>query len=629
MNFMPIDKLGPHTTGSKVHFGILLPGLSASDGFQVQLRIIHERDQFIQTEPAHRTPLTHSIDPVYGDYWQTTLDLAGSGSGAHWGQKGKYIYRYVVTGPDGREIDWLIDPFAREFGVGRHAAFTYGYEAHNWSEAESEWTTPRHHDLVLYEMNIMEFAGSLERAADRLDYLQDLGINCITLMPVTNITEAVDWGYTPIGYFGVDERFGKRCDFQQFVQAAHQRGIAVLVDAIYGHTSSLFAYEYLYSRLDNLPNPIMGSFAADMFAPSVDWTKPFAQDFFYTVNRHWLETYHVDGFRYDCVPNYWELGPDFRGYADIVYNTFQWVKSQISAGNPKYIRFKDASNPVRLIQCAEQLEAVKDVLEQTFSTCTWQNQTISAAEKVAGFQNGTLEKLGFAFGAENWPTEITVNGDRLFKAPLQYIENHDHDRFICNFGKLNPDYAGNPLFEQGDRNKWYKLQPYLIGMLMAKGIPLLWQGQELCQNKKIASGGVSRTGFLRIVNWEYFYDDAGRSIITLVRDLLKIRSALTHARDGEYYFFNHHDRYLSKGILLFARYYPDTSSYTLVALNFTDQTKEVPFWFPVGGNYREELHHRSQMRGSTGPSPDLTDVPAYEEYWIEVPSNYGRLWTHV
>jgi 1,4-alpha-glucan branching enzyme len=623
MNFMPIHKLGPHDQGTKIHFGVLFPGIDPASGFLLQLRVIHENDQFIQTEPATRQDMTHSVDAAYGDYWETSIDLTQPGSGKHWGEPGRYIYRYLLRRPDGSEIDWIIDPFAREFGVGRHAAFTYGYTKHQWNAPEAQWRTPHQRDLVLYEMNIMEFAGSLEQASDRLDYLQDLGITGLSLMPVTNISDAIDWGYTPIGFFGVDERFGKRSDFQKFVEAAHRRGIAVLVDAIYGHTSSLFAYEYLYSRLAAVPNPMMGPFSQDMFGASVDWTRSFAEDFFYTVNRHWLEVYHVDGFRYDCVPNYWEPGPHFRGFASISYHTHQWVKDQVATANPSYLRFGDGEGALRLIQCAEQLEAVREVLEQTYSTCTWQNDTISAAEGVANGDRWSLSRLGLSLGATGLPTRTTINGDDLFKAPLQYIENHDQSRFICHYGVTNPDSSGNPLFAQGDRTFWYKIQPFLIGLSMAKGIPLFWQGQELCENAVIAAGGTSRTGFLRIVHWEYFYDCAGRSLLTLLRRLLKIRAALPHVREGEHYFFNNHELYQQHGLLLFARYHPGTPDYSLVALNFSDCTRWVPFWFPVAGDYREELHGQADSR------LNLVGVGENESTWVEIPSNYGRVWTHV
>lgn len=621
MNTLPLDVLGPHVNGTLAHFAVLLPGIRAQDGYTVALRIIHSQDQFIQSQPAEHVEMQQRLLAPYGELWEVTVDLAGAGSGLHWGEPGDYVYRYWLRRPDGVEIDWVVDPFARQFGPGRQGAISYGYQEHRWGAGEATWQTPKHQDLILYELNIMEFAGSLRQASERLGYLQDLGINALSLMPVTNVSEVIDWGYTPMGYFGVDDRFGDRSDFQSFVEAAHQNGIAVVVDAIYGHTSSLFPYEYLYSRLPGISNPFMGPFAKDMFAPSVNWNTQLVEDFFFSVNRHWLEVFHIDGFRYDCVPNYWELGPNFRGYASIAYHTYQWVKQRVAAADPLYARFADGPEPLRLIQCAEQLEAVKDVLEQTYSTATWQNETLQAAKRNARGEAGALEQLGNALGAAGLPSEGTINGDRLFKSPLQYIENHDHDRFICNFGTQNPDELGNPLFERGMRSNAYRLQPYLIGLLMAKGIPLLWQGQELCEAHKVASSGASRISFLRLMNWEYFYDEQGRMILRLVRKLTRIRQRLQHVRDGEHWFFNDM-RYTHQGLLLFARYVPNSSAYSLVALNFSDTDRQIPFWFPVAGDYREELH------GDEDTNLNLSGIQAYGETWLRIPSNYGRIYSH-
>jgi glycosidase len=64
------------------------------------------------------------------------------------------------------------------------------------------------------------FGGDLARTADLLAHLQDLGVNAIEVMPLSNVGAPVDWGHLPIGYFGVDERFGKRSDFQALVDTA-------------------------------------------------------------------------------------------------------------------------------------------------------------------------------------------------------------------------------------------------------------------------------------------------------------------------------------------------------------------------------------------------------------------------
>jgi maltooligosyltrehalose trehalohydrolase len=92
-----------------------------------------------------------------------------------------------------------------------------------------------------------------------------MGINCIEIMPICNVDRSVNWGYEPIGPFGLDERFGKRKNFQGFIQDAHEHGIAVVLDMVYGHTGSQFAYEYVYNNLKYDENPFMGTFAKDMF----------------------------------------------------------------------------------------------------------------------------------------------------------------------------------------------------------------------------------------------------------------------------------------------------------------------------------------------------------------------------
>jgi hypothetical protein len=87
-------------------------------------------------------------------------------------------------------------------------------------------------------------------------------------------------------------------------------------------------------------------------------------------------------------------------------------------------------------------------------------------------------------------------------------------------------------------------------------------------------------------------------------------------RQGSYFFFNHWGRYLSRGVLLFARY--SGSRYTLVAVNTSDTDQTVPFWFPIGGDYIEELH---------GGDRGLKAVVSLQETPLSIPSHYGRIWT--
>lgn len=620
MNLLPLNKLGARekeTEPGVVDFGVFFPWVSAADGNRVFVKVIHEKDQFLQDIQPLQFELAHDSDPNYGDYWSTQVDIrqhAKPHPNSAWGTDGRYVYRYVVSNPNVPElIDWVIDPYAREFGIGKLSAITLGYkrnEAYTWSANETAWKTPALDDLIIYELMITEFGGDIDRTIGLLDYLKDLGVNCIQLMPVSNVSNTIDWGYLPIGYFGVDERFGKRDDMQRLIDAAHQRGLAVVVDSVYGHTSWNFPYFHLYDKLKYHENPFMGPFGQNLYGASTDFNRTLTRDFFFTVNHHWIDCYHVDGFRYDCVPDYWD-GPVGNGYAGLVYETHQHVKSRANELSHIQRFFSDTS--MRLIQCAEQLEQPREVLQQTYSNLTWQNETLAAAE--GAVQDASrLTDLGLRLGLMGYPREVTTNGDTLTKSALQYIENHDHARFLCSFRQVYPEPDHNPLLAEGDRAMWHKVRPYLIGLMTAKGVPLLWQGEEFGENYYLPDTGLGRVAMFRPVRWDYFYDDAGKKLSSLVRKLVKVRKQ-DQFRRGEYFFYNDPERYQSKNVLLASR--SQDSQFSLIALNFSDQDQQVAFTFPLGGDYVEELDGIEALHG----------IGTGEERGLTIPANYGRIWT--
>ena len=617
MQSLQLNSLGARETGpTTISFGVLLPWVTPENGQGVSARVIHEHDQFLARYPAVEVALAHSADG-YGDRWSGSVDVAGTPPrtpGSAWGSPGRYVYRYVVTDPNQGEVDWVIDPFAREFGTGKQSAVTLGYTPYAWSAGETAWRTPEQADLVMCELNVAEFNVDLEGAAARLPYLADLGVNCISLMPLTNVAAQVDWGYLPIGYFGVDERFGRRSDLQAFIDAAHAHGIAVIVDAVYGHASrALFPYQYLYDALAYRENPFMGPFAADMFnnqGASVDYRHQLVQDFYFTVNRFWLETFHVDGFRYDCVPNYWD-GPTGLGYANLTYSTSQLVKDRLAAADADYARFGGAEQP-SLIQCAEYLDDARGVLWQSYSTSAWQDETLHAAEYCAQGGDGAVARFGLALGLQGFPESVILNGETLPRTALQYIETHDHSRFLAQFGRRQPDEAADPLFLVGDRSRWYKLQPYLIAVLLAKGIPMLWEGQELGEDYTLPGNGLGRVGLLRPVTWQYFYENVGRRLVDLTRSLLAARRDRAELRRGDHFYYAD-SRHQSMGVMVFSRQLAGRT--TVVAVNFTDALAAAPFAFPATGTWTEALHG------------EQIQVPSADERMLLVPSNYGQVWT--
>jgi len=173
----------------------------------------------------------------------------------------------------------------------------------------------------------------------------------------------------------------------------------------------------------------------------------------------------------------------------------------------------------------------------------------------------------------------------------------------------------NELLKEGNRALWYRVQPYLIGLLTAKGIPMLWQGQEFGENYWIPEKGWGRVLLYRPVRWEYFYTSEGRSLVNLVRKLVKLRRNNPRFSRGEHYFYNDSALYQSRNIMLFSRTYEGV--FSLVALNFGAQEQVVSFKFPFDGNYREELHGQDNLK----------EVSAGEDVQLNIPGNYGRIWT--
>jgi maltooligosyltrehalose trehalohydrolase len=618
MGTLPLGKLGGRQGGPSIlEFGVLLPWVTPGNGQSVHVLAIHEDDQYLQDIPAVEVPLQHSVDPDYGDLWSGQVDVSapvGQPAGSRWGTPGRYVYRLVVTDPSHGRIDWIIDPYARDFGVGKQSAVVLGGQPFAWSVADDAWRVAALRDLIMYEINLAEFHVNLDGAIERLDYLADLGVNCLSIMPATNVASEIDWGYLPVGYFGVDERFGGNDAFKRFVDAAHSRGLAVMVDAVYGHASrALFAYQYLYDQLGYNKNPFMGSFAKDYFAnqgASTDYTRQLTRDFFLAVNLHWLQEFHVDGFRYDCVPNYWD-GATGVGYAKLVYDTRDLVAKQVANGG--LLRFGGADG-LRLIQCAEQLEDPVGVLWQSYSDTTWQDGTLWAARDVAQGKAGAIDRLGQALGLSGFPTEVTINGQIFPRTALQYFESHDHPRLLAEFGTIQPDEGGNSLFAVGDRNRWFKLQPYLISLLCAKGIPMLWEGEELGEDFTLPGNGLGRVALLRPVNWDYFYDTPGRTLVTLTRKLLRLRRQRADLRQGDHWYYADPATYQSRGVMIFRRSL--AADTTIIAVNFTDTDATVPFTPPAPGQWTERLDGQASFTAAPG-----------QQLQVTIPSNYGRIWT--
>ena len=613
-----------------LRFGVFLPGIRSADSYSVLVRLIHEQDQFTPgIKPrdyslAWQAPLSGANPSAY-DLWTNDVDLTADADPANrFGQPGAYVYRYQLLYGGQVVCTWFTDPFARATGIGELASVTApdpAAPAQPFVWGDTPFRTPDLDDLVVYELQVAEFNQTFDGVAERLDYLRGLGVNAVELMPVTSIKQEFDWGYGPLHFFAPEERFGGPAGMKRLVDACHHNDVAVILDSVYEHVDEDFPYRRVYVDA-GLPSPFVGRFAEDLgFGPEADFAKVFTRDFFDAVNRYWLEEYHVDGFRYDYVPGYYD-GPLGVGYADLVYRTYQQ-----SLPLARFGAAAGAGSYSRIIQTAENLDHPREILRDTYTDATWQDGLLNAARQLANNPSGNAAD---AFVHLLDPTYSgyrdtkDMNGISVPVAPFQYIESHDHSYLLEAFGIVN-GIGGKNDTTFGDRGQFFKLQPYVIALYTCQGVPMLWQGQEFGQNDILASGGNARISIRREMRWEYFYDAPGQALIRLYRILGHLRRTCRALRSRESFYYFQQSR-PADGVVAYHRIAPSAGTepeqVAVVFLNFSDHAQELSVPFPRAGTYRERLDDPLP----SGSHQDITAHADGEWKTISVPSNYGAVY---
>jgi 1,4-alpha-glucan branching enzyme len=598
-----------------VRFGIYLPAITYNKGYAVKVRVIHEEDQFIRgIEP--KDIYLNWVNGSALDLWEVSAPLTPDAA-SHFGQSGTYLYRFQLLRGNHEVTFWFSDPFGRAAGLGTLSAFTIDNNAQPFPWTDGGFRVPEVDEMVVYELNVREFNRDFQGVIDQLDYLYELGTNVLELMPITNVKEEVEWGYTPLSYFAPDDRLGGVVDLKRLVDACHQRGIAVILDSVYAHAHPEFAYNLVYDT-SREANPMMGSFAGEFFPgrPGTDYTKDFTRDYFFQLNQYWLREYHIDGFRYDYVPGMYD-GPAGNGYANLVYRTYNDSLDFLA-----FPRFDGGNGRSKIIQCAEHLPDAPGILRETYSNCAWQNGFLDRTRDMARW-NYVSEHLGHLLDPEflGYPSEYRnpVTGDTFPVAPFQYLESHDHPRFINQFGHIDTRDLLGELY--GDRDRYFKMQPYVIALYTAKGIPMLWNGQEFGENWGVPNWGIGRNLFERPLHWEHFYDAAGKALVRLHRIMGSMRRQRRALRSRGYFYYYFDPNHIQQRVIAFRREAPaaggQPAESLIVMLNFSDEDTDVWIPFPHAGTWREQID---------GIRPPAQAASNNQWLSVNVSSNYGAVY---
>jgi maltooligosyltrehalose trehalohydrolase len=152
---------------------------------------------------------------------------------------------------------------------------------------------------VVYELHVGTFTteGTFDAALERLDHLVDLGVGHVELMPVAAFDGPHGWGYDGVAPYAVHEPYGGPDGLKRFVDAAHARGLAVVLDVVYNHLgpSGNYLGEFGPYFTDTYQTP-WGD-AVNLDGPGSDEVRSYVLD----NVRSWLADYHLDGLRLDAV----------------------------------------------------------------------------------------------------------------------------------------------------------------------------------------------------------------------------------------------------------------------------------------------------------------------------------------
>jgi 1,4-alpha-glucan branching enzyme len=391
----------------------------------------------------------------------------------------EYRFRLPSLSPFmlGEVVD-VTDPFARQIDESNADAGVIVVRGGANVTTEYTWQhdavpLPQDHELVLYELHVAEFAakdgrlGTFVGVTERLDYLRDLGINALELMPVGAFPMDTSWGYNVRHACAVENAYGTPQDLKRLIDACHSRGMRVILDLVLNHTESespLSKIDFYYWFRDSRDGE-------QSFGPKLDYERRDdtlsvmpARQYGLAVARYWLQEYHIDGYRLD---------------ATAVLNNFDFVRELRDA-------CKGAAGGKPFYVVAEQLPEDPSIATPEGPTDGAWHLRFREAILEALISNGErLEALAAAVQPRN---HGYVSPSRV----VNYVESHDEFTLMQRLGE-----AG--ILEAAAFRK-VKLAAGLL--FTAVGNPMLYQGEEF-------GGYRTRDLEIRPLQWELLTADYG------------------------------------------------------------------------------------------------------------------------
>jgi len=388
-------------------------------------------------------------------FYEVITDKARAGS----------LYRYRINGEN--EVP---DPASRLNPQDVHGP-SQVVDPTDFDWTDHDWRSRPWHEAVVYELHVGTFSpkGTFAGVQARLDHLVELGVTVIELMPVADFPGKRGWGYDGVLLFAPQSAYGTPNDLKALVNAAHARGIAVMLDVVYNHFGpegnylGMYASQFFTER-HHTPWGAAINFDGDNGRP--------VRDFYINNALYWLEEFHLDGLRFDAVH---AIIDDSRKH--IMTEIAETARRYAGGDRNIYLVLENGANQARFLGSPGRSNKFDAQWDDDIHHCL---HTILTGEKdgyYADYAEQPHAKLcrslaeGFVYQGEHSAFEKKTRGEPSAHLPptafVIFMQNHD---------QIGNRALGERLGHIVRNNE--ALRAATAVMLLAPSPPMLFMGEE-------------------------------------------------------------------------------------------------------------------------------------------------------
>jgi maltooligosyltrehalose trehalohydrolase len=374
------------------------------------------------------------------------------------------LYRYRIDD----DID-VPDPAARFAPQGLNGpSEIIDPRTFDWSD--TQWRGRPWHRAVVYELHVGTFTpeGTFAAIMPRLSELAEIGINTIELLPIATFPGSRGWGYDGVLPFAPHPTYGKPDDLKRLIQAAHEQGIAVVLDVVYNHFGPEGNYLHRYASgffTDRYKTP---------WGSAIDFESEAGRnvrEFFIQNALYWLNEYHFDGLRLDAIHAIRdasrthfvdelaaavEAGPARDRYVHLILENHDNQASRLH---------ESKGGRLSKAQWNDDFHHIAHVLLTGERDGYYANYATAPSEQL-----GRVLAEGFAFQGDAYGESREPRGERSNALPvtafIDFLQNHD---------QIGNRALGERLITLTQREA---LKAGLAVLLLSPHVPMLFMGEE-------------------------------------------------------------------------------------------------------------------------------------------------------